>query len=215
MDGLVFPAEGRYAFDVIVDGEHHVSPFPSPSKRRFRARAQAYEADVPADDRSCRNTERGGLVEEVVRHSWSPPGDSARQLRRADRPAVGRTGLPRSRGARSRGCAGTIRGARRGSRPCSPVSRATSRSPPFPRLRAVEAAVGRHRRLSPRGNGARWSSRPTRPTKARSRRTSTSRTASRFSTGSARWPPRWRRSIELVTGVPVTEETERNFHFPD
>lgn len=25
MDGLVFPAAGRYAFDVRVDGEHHVS----------------------------------------------------------------------------------------------------------------------------------------------------------------------------------------------
>ena len=25
MDGLVFPAAGRYAFDVTVDGEHHVS----------------------------------------------------------------------------------------------------------------------------------------------------------------------------------------------
>jgi hypothetical protein len=25
MDGLVFPAPGRYAFDVVVDGEHHVS----------------------------------------------------------------------------------------------------------------------------------------------------------------------------------------------
>ncbi|MEM7414016.1 MAG: hypothetical protein AAF389_00885 [Gemmatimonadota bacterium] len=25
MDGLVFPVEGRYAFDVSVDGEHHVS----------------------------------------------------------------------------------------------------------------------------------------------------------------------------------------------
>lgn len=25
MDGLVFPAPGRYAFDVRVDGEHHVS----------------------------------------------------------------------------------------------------------------------------------------------------------------------------------------------
>lgn len=25
MDGLVFPIEGRYAFDVIVDGEHQVS----------------------------------------------------------------------------------------------------------------------------------------------------------------------------------------------
>lgn len=25
MDGLVFPLRGRYAFDVIVDGQHHVS----------------------------------------------------------------------------------------------------------------------------------------------------------------------------------------------
>jgi hypothetical protein len=25
MDGLIFPAAGRYAFDVRVDGEHHVS----------------------------------------------------------------------------------------------------------------------------------------------------------------------------------------------
>jgi hypothetical protein len=25
MDGLVFPVRGRYAFDVIVDGEHHVA----------------------------------------------------------------------------------------------------------------------------------------------------------------------------------------------
>jgi hypothetical protein len=25
MDGLIFPAPGRYAFDVRVDGEHHVS----------------------------------------------------------------------------------------------------------------------------------------------------------------------------------------------
>lgn len=25
MDGLVFPVPGRYAFDVIVDGEHHVA----------------------------------------------------------------------------------------------------------------------------------------------------------------------------------------------
>lgn len=25
MDGLVFPVPGRYAFDVVVDGEHHVS----------------------------------------------------------------------------------------------------------------------------------------------------------------------------------------------
>ena len=25
MDGLIFPASGRYAFDVRVDGEHHVS----------------------------------------------------------------------------------------------------------------------------------------------------------------------------------------------
>ena len=25
LDGLVFPAPGRYAFDVIVDGEHHVA----------------------------------------------------------------------------------------------------------------------------------------------------------------------------------------------
>ena len=25
MDGLVFPAPGQYAFDVAVDGEHHVS----------------------------------------------------------------------------------------------------------------------------------------------------------------------------------------------
>lgn len=25
LDGLVFPGPGRYAFDVIVDGEHHVS----------------------------------------------------------------------------------------------------------------------------------------------------------------------------------------------
>jgi hypothetical protein len=25
MDGLVFPVPGRYSFDVVVDGEHHVS----------------------------------------------------------------------------------------------------------------------------------------------------------------------------------------------
>jgi hypothetical protein len=25
LDGLVFPTAGRYAFDVLVDGEHHVS----------------------------------------------------------------------------------------------------------------------------------------------------------------------------------------------
>jgi hypothetical protein len=25
MDGLVFPVAGRYAFDVVIDGEHHVS----------------------------------------------------------------------------------------------------------------------------------------------------------------------------------------------
>ncbi len=25
LDGLVFPTAGRYAFDVVVDGEHHVS----------------------------------------------------------------------------------------------------------------------------------------------------------------------------------------------
>ena len=25
MDGLIFPVAGRYSFDVIVDGEHHVS----------------------------------------------------------------------------------------------------------------------------------------------------------------------------------------------
>lgn len=25
MDGLVFPTPGRYAFDVVIDGEHHVS----------------------------------------------------------------------------------------------------------------------------------------------------------------------------------------------
>jgi len=39
MDGLVFPAAGRYAFDVRVDGEHHVSIPLSVQGPEGRARA--------------------------------------------------------------------------------------------------------------------------------------------------------------------------------